>query len=123
MPTPYIPWESISMEYMSYLPSTKHGNDYVFMVIDRFSKMKILAPCKKSIIVEAIANIFFTHVWVHFGLPQTIMFDQDNRFLSMFWSILWSIMDTNLTKLISFHPQIDEKQRWSTDDCPYLEDV
>jgi hypothetical protein len=43
------PWESISMDYMSGLPSTKHGNDCVFVVVDRFSKMEILAPCKKSI--------------------------------------------------------------------------
>ena len=27
LPTPNWPWESISMDYMSGLPSTKHGND------------------------------------------------------------------------------------------------
>ena len=35
LPTPSRPWESISMDYMSGLPSTKHGNDCVFVVIDR----------------------------------------------------------------------------------------
>jgi hypothetical protein len=30
---------AMEMDYMSGLPSTKHGNDYVFMVVDRFSKM------------------------------------------------------------------------------------
>jgi hypothetical protein len=39
LPTSSRPWESISMDYMSSLPSTKHGNDCVFMVVDRFSKM------------------------------------------------------------------------------------
>jgi hypothetical protein len=56
------------MDYMSDLPSTKHGNDCVFVVVDRFSKM-ILTACKKSIIVEAMAKLFFEHVWVHFGIP------------------------------------------------------
>ena len=46
-PTPSRPWESISMDYMSGLPSTKHGNDCVFVVIDRFSKMAIMAAYKK----------------------------------------------------------------------------
>jgi hypothetical protein len=64
------PWESISMDYMSCLPSTKHGNDCVFVVVDRVSKMAILAPCKKSIAVDTTAKFFFTHGWVHFGLPQ-----------------------------------------------------
>jgi hypothetical protein len=53
------PWELISMDYMVGLPSTKRGNDYVFVVVDRFSKMVILVSCKKSITTEAIAKIFF----------------------------------------------------------------
>jgi hypothetical protein len=52
LPTPDRPWESISMDYMFGLTSTKHGNDYVFVVIDRFSKMAILTSCKKSITVR-----------------------------------------------------------------------
>jgi hypothetical protein len=46
------------MDYMSGLPSTKWGNDYVFVVVDRFSKMEILVPYKKSIKAEAIAKLF-----------------------------------------------------------------
>ena len=57
--TPSRPWESISMDYMSGLPSTKHGNDCVFLVVDRFLEMAILAACKKNIIVEATAKPFF----------------------------------------------------------------
>lgn len=47
------------MDYMSGLPSTKHDNDSVFVVIDRFSKMAIMVACKKSITTEATAKIFF----------------------------------------------------------------
>jgi hypothetical protein len=59
LPTPERPWESISMDYMSCLLSTKRGNDCVFVVLDRFSKMVILVTCKKSITAEATAKIFF----------------------------------------------------------------
>jgi hypothetical protein len=47
------------MDYMSGLPTTKHGNDCVFVVVDQFSKMAILTACKKTIIAEATAKIFF----------------------------------------------------------------
>jgi hypothetical protein len=67
------PWESISMDYMSGLPSTKQGNDCVFLVVDRFSKMAFLVACKKNITTEAIAKIFVEQVWVHFGIPQNIV--------------------------------------------------
>lgn len=42
MPTPSQPWESISIDYMSDLPSTKNGNECVFMVINKFSKMVVM---------------------------------------------------------------------------------
>jgi hypothetical protein len=104
---PDKPYESISMDYMSDLPSTKHENDYVFEIVDRFSKMAILTTYKKNITTEATTKLFFEHVCVHFGIPQTIISDRDSRFLGTFWSNLWALLDTMLTKSISFHPQTD----------------
>jgi hypothetical protein len=88
LPTYERAWESISMDYMSGLPSTKQGNDCVFVVVDQFLKMAILTSCKKSITVADTIKLFFKRVWVHFGIPQTIIFDRDNRFLNTFWSSL-----------------------------------
>jgi hypothetical protein len=59
LPTLENPWESISMDYISSLPSTKQGKDCVFLVIDLFSKMDILIACKKNITVTYTANLFF----------------------------------------------------------------
>jgi len=84
LPTPSQPWESISMDYMLGLPSTKHGNNCVFVFVGRFLKMAIMATCKKNITAKATAKLFFEQVWVHFGIPQPIILDRDNRFLSTF---------------------------------------
>jgi len=97
------------MDYMSGLTSTKHWNDCVFVVIDRFSNMAILAAFKKSITAEATAKLFFEWVWSHFWIPQSIISDRDNKFLSTFWSSLWSMLDTNLTKSTAFHPQTNDQ--------------
>jgi hypothetical protein len=59
MPTPDRPWESISMDCMLGLLSTKRGNDCVLVVVDLFSKMAILAAYKKNITSEASAKLFF----------------------------------------------------------------
>jgi hypothetical protein len=107
LPIPEKPWESISMDYMSGFPSTKLGNDSVFVVVDQFSKMAILAACKKNVTAAETAKLFFERVWVHFGIPQTIIFDRDNRFLNTFWSSLRSLLDTKFTKSTAFHPQTD----------------
>jgi hypothetical protein len=47
------------MDYMSGLPSTKQGNDFVFVVVDHFSNMAIMVAYKKSITAEATAKLFF----------------------------------------------------------------
>jgi hypothetical protein len=59
LPTHSRPWESISMDYMLGHPSTKHGNDCVFVVVDKFSKMSIMMACKKNITAEATTKLFF----------------------------------------------------------------
>jgi hypothetical protein len=97
------------MDYMFHLPSTKQGNDSVFMLIDRFSNMAILIACKKSVIVKDTTKLFFERVWVHFGIPQTIISYWDSRFLNTFWLSLWSLLDTKLTKSTTFHPQTNDQ--------------
>jgi len=77
-------WESISMDYISIILTTKEGNDFVFMVVDFFSKMALLSPRKKSITIEVIPKLFFEKMWVHFGILQTIVSDWDSRFLNTF---------------------------------------
>jgi hypothetical protein len=59
---PSYPWESISMDFVGGLPMTKGGHDYLYVVVDRSSKMCILMPCKKHIAAEQTANLFFHHV-------------------------------------------------------------
>ena len=69
--------------------------------------MAILIACNKRITIEDTANMFFKQVWIHFGILQTIIYDQYIRFLNTFFSSLWSLLDTKPTKSTSFHPQTD----------------
>jgi hypothetical protein len=62
LPTPKRPWESILMDYMSHLSSTKKGNYCVVVVVDRFLKMAILIAHKKRNIVTYTAKLFFERV-------------------------------------------------------------
>lgn len=120
-PTLDKPWESISMEYISSLPLARQGNDCVFVVVDRFSKMSILIVYKKNITTEAISELFSKRVWIHFGIPQTVILDQDNRFLSTFWLSLWSFLDTKHTNPLPSTPKLMVRKRspiiWSCIYC------
>ena len=103
LPVPSRPWESVSMDFVGGLPLSRKGHDYLYVVVDRFNKMCILMPCKKQITVEQTTQLFFQNVWVHFGLPTSIVSDHDSQFVGNFWSNLWNLMDTKLKKGTSFH--------------------
>jgi hypothetical protein len=69
--------------------------------------MCILMLCTKQVIAEQMTQMFFQNVWVHFGLPKSIISDRDSRFVGSFWLSLWALMDTKLKKRTSFHSQTD----------------
>ena len=95
---PSRPWESVSMDFVGGIPFSRKHHEYLYVVVDRFSKMCILMPCKKTINVEQIVELYLQHVWVHYGFPTSIASDRDSRFVGNFWSNLWKMMDTKLKK-------------------------
>jgi len=95
------------MDFVGGLPMTKKVHDYLFVVVDRFSKMYVLILCKKTLIGKYVVNLFFYHVWVHFGIPISIISNRERRFLGKFWTCLWENIDTRLKRSTAFHPQMD----------------
>jgi hypothetical protein len=78
LPVPSCPWEIISMDFVGGLPMYKRNHDYIYVVVDSFSKMCIFMPCKKQVTTKKMAQMFFQHVWVHFGFPKCIISDRDS---------------------------------------------
>ena len=46
LPIPHVPWSDISMDFVLGLPCTKNNKDYIFVVVDRFSKIMALYSCR-----------------------------------------------------------------------------
>jgi len=60
IPLPILshPWESVSMDFISSLPLSRRGHDYLHVIVDQFSKMCVLMPCKKLITTEHTSHLF-----------------------------------------------------------------
>ena len=77
---PYRPWEYISMDFITELPSIS-GYDQIWVIVDRFSRMAHLVPLK-SRTAPTLAKAFVREIWRLHRLPFGVVSHRDTVFTS-----------------------------------------
>ena len=95
------------MNFIVQLSKTKQEYDFIFVVVDWLSKWAHFISTHTNATAPQIAQLFFKHIFVHHGLPQVIVSDQNPKFTSQFWKTLFKNLGTKLAMSSAHHPQTD----------------
>ena len=104
---PTKPWQSVSLDFITHLPTTTQGNNSILVVVDRFSKMAHFIPTKDTVTGNETAKLYFNNIYRLHGLPESIISDRDPKFTANFWNCLWKCTGTQLRMSTAHHPQSD----------------
>jgi hypothetical protein len=104
---PVWKWEDISMDFVVGLPRTPKGNDSVWVIVDRLTKVAHFVPVKTRYTTEKLAEMYVEHILRLHGTPRSIVSDRGPQFVSKFWQSFHKLMCTTLNYRTAFHPQTD----------------
>ncbi|GBG75356.1 hypothetical protein CBR_g19988 [Chara braunii] len=105
LPIPERPGESLSMDFMDTLVTSKSGMRQIFVIVDRFSKFARLIAMPERAKTEYVIRLFKEN-WVRdFGLPKSIVSDRDVRFMSELWKAAATEQGTQLQMTSGNHPE------------------
>jgi hypothetical protein len=106
LPVPERPWSSISLDFITGLPSSD-GYNSILVVVDRLSKMSHFIPCSDTITSKELSFIFLQQIFQIHGLPKEIVADRGPILTSKFWQDFLNRLKINSNLSTTFHPQTD----------------
>ena len=100
-------WDSISMDFVTGLPPTQKGNNTIWVIVDRLTKVAHFIAMKNTWTMEQMANAYVKEIVRLHGVPKSIVSDRDTRFQAHFWKKLQEAFGTQLKFSTAFHPATD----------------
>ena len=107
LPVPSKPWESISLDFITGLPTSSKGNDAILTFVDRLSKQAHFVPTKSTIDAAGTADLYMENIFRLHGLSRTIVSDRDPRFTSELYRTIFQRLGVELRFSTANHPQTD----------------
>jgi hypothetical protein len=100
-------WDDISMDFIVGLPRTQKGNDSIWVIVDRLTKVAHFLPVKTNYSVSQLAELYVDNILKLHGAPRSIVSDRGPQFTAQFRKSLHASMGTKLNYNTAFHPQTD----------------
>ena len=86
------------------MSQTSDGNKYILTFQDELSKYTLAIPIEQQD-AATVAKAFVEEVVLKFGIPQTILTDEDSNFLSEVFTNVCKHLKIKKIKCTAYHPQ------------------
>nr|GEV51569.1 hypothetical protein [Tanacetum cinerariifolium] len=96
------------MDFNTKLPKMTNGYDTIWVIVDRLTKSAHFLPMRGNDPMEKLMKLYMKEVITGHGVPVSIIFDRDGRFMSLFWQALHKALGTRLDMSMTYHPETDE---------------
>ncbi|GKE21924.1 putative reverse transcriptase domain-containing protein [Tanacetum coccineum] len=100
-------WDNITMYFITKLSKMSSGYDTIWVIVDRLTKSAHFLPMKENDTMERLTRLYMKEVVTRYGIPVSIIFDHDGRFMSNFWRSFQKALGTRLDMSTAYHPQTD----------------
>ena len=100
------PMQRVAMDILGPLPETAHGNKYILVIGDYFTKWKE-AHGMPNMEAITVARIFVNEFICRFGVPERLHTDQGKNFESTLIKEICRMLGIVKTRTTPYHPQSD----------------
>ena len=95
------------MDFITGLPTSSRGNDSIWVIVDRLSKVSHFIPVKTTYQSSKLAELYIARIASLHGVPKNIVSDRGTQFTSRFWKKVQEGLGTRLDFSTAYHPQTD----------------
>ncbi|KAK1680781.1 hypothetical protein QYE76_041629 [Lolium multiflorum] len=76
-------WDSVGMDFITGLPKSSKGNDSIWVVVDRLTKVAHFIPVKTTYQGPRLAELYISRIVSLHGTPRSIVSDRGSQFTSI----------------------------------------
>ncbi|KAL0165899.1 hypothetical protein M9458_037743, partial [Cirrhinus mrigala] len=117
---PQRPWSHIGIDFATDLPKSD-GFTTILVVIDHFSKACKLIPLPGLPTAMNTAQLLFSQIFRHFGIPEDIVSDRGTQFTSRVWREFFRLLGVSISLSSGYHPETNgQTERKIQEICRYL---
>jgi IS30 family transposase len=78
-------WDDINMDFIVGLPCTQKGNDSIWVIVDRLTKVAHFLSVKTNYSMSRLAELYVDNILKLHGAPRSIVSDRGSQFTTQFW--------------------------------------